>query len=86
MGKFKELLKNTPQLTTQLNRQLDKLKPLMYSDKSVNRTLSYDDLDIFGRLRGITIVKDLKIPPKIRRYLDHISAASDVSLYDTLHT
>lgn len=78
------LWKNSPQLMTKLEGQLHKLEPLLFSDKSVNRKLSYDDVDIFGRLRGLSIIKDLKIPPKVIKYLRHFSTQADIAMYDRL--
>ena len=57
---------------------------MLYSTTSVNESLSLDDADLFGRLRGITLIKNLKIPAKIRTYIDHFSALSKVPTFDNM--
>lgn len=46
--------------------------------------LSYDDVDLFARLRSLTVIKGLAIPPKVRAYLDYFEKAGDVPLYDVM--
>lgn len=81
---FHQALAKTPELVEEANEQLEKLSELFHSNRSVNATLSYDDIDLFGRLRGLTLVKDLKWPKKLREYMDHMSQVSDVLLLDSM--
>lgn len=81
---FHQALAKTPELVKEANEQLEKLSELFHSNRSVNATLSYDDIDLFGRLRGLTLVKDLKWPKKLREYMDHMSQVSDVLLLDSM--
>lgn len=80
IGPFEENLKKTPELVEKANAFLLELEKLMKSELYVNGELSYDDIDLFGRLRGITLVKDLKWPPKLRSYLHYYSSAGDIPL------
>jgi glutaredoxin 2 len=84
IGPFKDALARTPELVVQANALLAELAVLFHSNRSVNAELSYDDIDLFGRLRGLTLVKDLKWPPKLRQYVDYMSEASDIPLLDAM--
>ena len=45
---------------------------------------SYDDVDLWARLRSITIVKGVVWPEKLRAYMDLLSSMGDVPLYDEM--
>lgn len=47
---------------------------------SADGKLSYDDIAFFPRMRGLTIVEGLGIPPKLRAYLDSVSERTDIPL------
>ncbi|GMF40354.1 unnamed protein product [Phytophthora fragariaefolia] len=83
-GAFSENLAQSEQLVAQVNALLEQLEPLLHSAQSVNEALSYDDLDLFGRLRGLTLVKGVQWPPKVRAFLEHFSERGDVPLYDNV--
>ncbi|KAK1941993.1 Glutaredoxin 2 [Phytophthora citrophthora] len=80
---WKNIAKN-PELVKQVNQLLKELDPLLHSNHSVNAELSYDDLDLFGRLRGLTFVKDVEWPAKAREFLEYFSQEGDVPLYDNV--
>lgn len=42
--------------------------------------LSYDDIVFFAKMRSITIIRGLGIPPKLRAYLDTVSERCDIPL------
>lgn len=69
----------------ELNRKLVELNDVIYSEYYCSEGgLSYDDIDLFARLRSITIIKDVTWPAKLRSYMDNMSALSDVPLYDEM--
>ncbi|KAL4087952.1 hypothetical protein PRIC1_012383 [Phytophthora ramorum] len=84
IGPFDEALAKTPELVTQANTFLEQLAVMFHSSHSVNETLSYDDIDLFGRLRGLTLVRDLEWPPKLREYIDHMAEKADIPLLDNM--
>uniref|UniRef100_K3W8Q1 GST N-terminal domain-containing protein n=1 Tax=Globisporangium ultimum (strain ATCC 200006 / CBS 805.95 / DAOM BR144) TaxID=431595 RepID=K3W8Q1_GLOUD len=84
IGPFKDALAKSPELVEEANVYLEKLSDMFYSNRSVNESLSYDDIDLFGRLRGLTLVKGLKWPTKLREYMDYMSEAADVPLLDSM--
>lgn len=45
---------------------------------------SLDDIDLWARLRSITIIKGVKWPEGLRTYMDNMSELCDVPLYDEL--
>lgn len=70
---------------TMLNQKLIELNDLVYSEHYCTEkagSVSYDDVDLFSRLRSITIVKNVQWPTKLRNYMNHLSSLSDVPLYD----
>lgn len=75
-------MKNSPKLIEELERELWKLDAMIHSADSVaaDGKLSYDDINFFPRMRGLTIVQGLGIPPKLRAYLDAVSEKCDLPL------
>jgi glutaredoxin 2 len=43
-----------------------------------------DDIDLFARLRSITIIRDVDWPPKLRSYMNYLSELADIPLYDDM--
>lgn len=82
LGSFDDALANSDALIKELEAELILLGSMLHSEKHVNEQLSVDDIDLFGRLRGITIIKGLVIPDKVRAYIDYFSTASGVSTFD----
>jgi glutaredoxin 2 len=69
----------------ELNRKLVELDDIIFSEYHCSPGgLSYDDIDLFSRLRSITIVKDVIWPKKLRAYMDNMSELGDVPLYDEM--
>ena len=84
IGPFAERLANSAELKEELNIKLVTLAAIIESPGAVNGTLSYDDILLFGHLRGITIVGGLEYPSKVRAYLDTLSEQSGVPLYGSM--
>jgi glutaredoxin 2 len=70
----------------ELNRKLIELDDIIHCEYHCSPTsgLSYDDIDLFSRLRSVTIIKDVDWPIKLRSYMDNMSELSDVPLYDEM--
>ncbi|ETO69875.1 GrxB family glutaredoxin [Phytophthora nicotianae P1976] len=81
---FSEALAKTPDLVQKVNQLLLELEPMLYSNHSVNEELSYDDLDLFGRLRALTLVKGIEWPTKVREFMNFISETGDVPMFDAV--
>ena len=43
--------------------------------------MSYDDIDLWSRLRSLTLIKGAVFGPKATAYLKHFEKAGDVPLY-----
>jgi glutaredoxin 2 len=84
IGDFSQALANSEQYIKALEAHLKQLAELLNSEHSVNAQLSVDDIDLFGRLRGITLIKGLTIPAKVRAYIDYFSRVSHVPTYDDI--
>ncbi len=66
----------------ELEQKLWKLEAMIHSSTSVaaDGKLSWNDIEFFPRMRGLTIVKGLGIPPKLKAYLDAVSERVDIPL------
>lgn len=64
------------------NEVLKELDDMIYSvDYCTEGGLSYDDIDLWSRLRSLTLVKGIVFPPKAKAYLDNLADKSDLPLY-----
>lgn len=72
-------------LVEELNAKLVELDDMIYCDQYCTEGgLSLDDVDLFARLRSITIIKGVEWPNKSRSYMDNMSELADVPLYDEM--
>jgi glutaredoxin 2 len=83
---YAEAMANDPApLLEELNRKLVELDDIIFSEHYCSEGgLSLDDVDLFARLRSITIIKGVEWPKKLRTYMDTMSVLSDVPLYDAM--
>lgn len=76
---------NDAELIAEVNEKLKDLEPLIYSeDFCTEGGLSLDDIDLWSRLRSLTIVDGLVFPPKVRAYMDNLADKGDTPLYDAI--
>ena len=69
----------------ELNASLIELDKLVYSTEYCTEGgLSMDDIDLWSRLRSISIVKGVKWPEKLGKYMKHFEVLGDVPLYDSM--
>ena len=72
-------------LLEDLNARLVELDDMLFSEHYCSEGgLSLDDVDLWARLRSITIIKGVQWPSKLRAYMDNLSALGDVPLYDEM--
>ena len=72
-------------LIEELNAKLVELNDNVFSENYCTEGgLCMDDIDLWARLRSITIVKGVQWPAKLRAYMDNLSALGDVPLYDEM--
>jgi len=82
---YMEALDETPALVADLNEKLKELEPMICCPECATAGgFSYDDVDLWARLRSLTLIKGLVYPPKVRAYLDYYEAKGDVPLYDVM--
>mmetsp|Transcript_29983 Transcript_29983/g.34175 ORF Transcript_29983/g.34175 Transcript_29983/m.34175 type:complete len:297 (+) Transcript_29983:131-1021(+) len=80
-----EMAKDPAPMIEELNAKLVELDDIVFSEHYCSEGgLSYDDIDLWSRLRSITIVKGVQWPSKLRSYMDNLSALGDVPLYDEM--
>ena len=84
--KYAEAFAESAELIPQLNKKLLELDVMIYSMEAVTEGIgfSYDDIDLWARLRSLTVIKGLAIPAKTRAYLDYFAKKGDVPLYDVM--
>ena len=69
----------------EVNRKLVELDDMIYSVNHCSPGgVSLDDIDLFARLRSITIIRDVDWPTKLRTYMDNMSELADIPLYDAM--
>lgn len=82
---YNAVLSESPALIAEVNQKLVELEPLIYSPEYCTEGgLSMDDIDLWARLRSITLIKGIIYPPKVRAYLDYFADNGDVPLYDSI--
>lgn len=79
------MAKDPAPLLEDLNAKLIELDDMIFSEHHCSEVgVSMDDIDLWSRLRSITIVKGVQWPVKLRAYMDNFSALGDVPLYDEM--
>lgn len=79
------MAKDPAPLVEDLNAKLIEMDDMVFSEHYCSEGgLSMDDIDLWSRLRSITIVKGVQWPGKLRAYMDNLSALGDVPLYDEM--
>jgi glutaredoxin 2 len=69
----------------EVNRKLVELDDIIHCQHHCSPGgLGYDDIDLFSRLRSITIIRGVIWPTKLRQYMDHLSELADIPLYDEM--
>jgi glutaredoxin 2 len=72
-------------LIDDLNASLVELDKMVYcSEYCTEGGLSMDDIDLWSRLRSVSIVKGVKWPEKLGKYMRYFEAVGDVPLYDSM--
>ena len=79
---YDEAYARTDELLPQLNAALEELEGLIQCEEYCTEGgLSMDDIDLWSRLRSVTLVKGAKFGPKTIKYLENLAVAGDVPLY-----
>lgn len=86
LGSYAEAMAADPaHMIEDLNARLVELDDMLYSEHHCSKGgFSLDDIDLWARLRSITIVKGVEWPTRLRSYMDNLSALGDVPLYDEM--
>eukprot|EP00962_Isochrysis_galbana_P060718 scaffold35508_cov79-Isochrysis_galbana.AAC.1 len=65
---YEEAYAESPALVPQLSKALVELEPLIFcAEFCTEGGLSYDDIDLWARMRSMTVIKGIEYPPKARR-------------------
>jgi len=79
------MAKDPALLLEDLNAKLIELNDMVFSEHHCSEGgMSMDDVDLWSRLRSVTIIDGVIWPEKLRNYMDNLSALGDVPLYDAM--
>lgn len=82
---YEEALAKSGELLPQLNAALAELEDMIHCPECATEGgISLDDIDLWSRLRSVTLVKGAVLPPKVRAYMDYFSELGDMPLYDSM--
>ncbi len=82
---YEEAFAASEPLIAELNEKIKELDDMIHCPECATEGgFSYDDVDLWARLRSLTLIKGLVYPPKVRAYLDHFAEVGDCPLYDTM--
>lgn len=80
---YEENFERSGEYIAQIQERLDELADMVWSKECCSEGgLSYDDVDLFPRVRSMTIIKGLKLPHKLRAYVEYQAGMAEVPLYD----
>lgn len=80
---YEENIADSERLLTEVQPHVQELSDMIFCDEYCSEGgLSFDDVDLFPKLRTLTVAKDLKLTPKISGYLQHHSKLSQVGTYE----
>lgn len=83
--RYNACLDESTSLIKQINEALLELNEMIYCKEYCTvGGVSLDDIDLFARLRSLTIVKGINLPPKVSEYMCYMSEKGDILLYDSL--
>ena len=69
----------------EVSASLKELDDLIYCpDYCTEGGLSYDDIDLWARLRSLTIIKGVQWPEKTWKYMNYLAELGDVPLLDMM--
>ena len=84
-AKYDEAYADSCKLIDETSAALVELDQMVYSaDYCTEGGLSYDDIDLWARLRSLTVVKGVVWPAKLRKYMDNFAKLGDCPLYDSM--
>lgn len=80
---YDENFERSGEYIAQIQERLDDLAAMVWSKECCSEGgLSYDDVDLFPKVRSMTIIKGLDLPHKLRQYVEYQAERAQVPLYD----
>ena len=79
IGSFDQNLSQSAEYIKDIKLALDELNSIL--EQREEGGLNYDDIILFGHIRGLTIVEELEFPKNVKQFLRSISELSKVPLY-----
>lgn len=79
---YDENIANSPNLVASLQSQVDRLSEMVFCEQYCTEGgLSFDDVDLFPRLRSYSIIRGLKLPERLSAYINYHSQLAEIPLY-----
>jgi len=83
--RYNACLDESSSLIKQINEALLELNEMVHCKEYCTVDgLSLDDIDLFSRLRSLTLVKGVELPPKLYEYMKFFSEKGDILLYNSM--
>lgn len=74
----------SPDYIEAIQKKLPQLEEMIFAGDMVTEGgFSMDDITTFPKLRGLTIIKELQLTPKIEKYIEFYSALAEIALFDS---
>lgn len=84
---YEENFRLSAKYIAELQPRMQELDDLIFSVEFCTKGgLSFDDIELFPRLRALTLIKDLVMPEKMQAYITHHSNLSDLAVYHVFAT
>ncbi len=82
---YRDAYLNNDHLIDEVNASLVDLEKLLHcGEHCTEGGLSLDDIDLFSRLRSVTIIHGVELPGRLNTYMNHLSVLGDVPLYTSM--
>lgn len=80
---YEENFQKSAEYIAAIQPRLDELAAMIFSKEFCTEGgLSIDDIELFPKLRNLTIIKGLELPQRIREYLEFHAEQAEIPLYD----
>ncbi|RQW64747.1 glutaredoxin 2 [Vibrio viridaestus] len=77
---FEDAIAKTDIFLPKMNQALESIDFLTLPSENGNQ-LSYDDVNFYPTLRNLTVIKGIKFPPRVKQYVDEVTALTQIPVY-----
>mmetsp|Transcript_1045 Transcript_1045/g.2993 ORF Transcript_1045/g.2993 Transcript_1045/m.2993 type:complete len:280 (+) Transcript_1045:68-907(+) len=78
---YEEAIAASPGFVAEVNAALGELDGIIHSAESVGEGgFGYDDIEVFPRLRALTLIKGIEFPARVKAYVENTAEKCDIPL------